>query len=65
VRRSFAELIGADAREVAVTTSVSAGVSALASAFRFDGERRTIVVSDFEFPTTWRDWCRPPRTSVP
>ena len=54
-RRGFAGLIGADADEVAVTTSVSAGVSALASAFRFD-RRRTVVVSDFEFPTIGQIW---------
>jgi len=54
-RRSFAGLIGAEADEVAVTTSVSAGVSALASAFRFD-RRRTVVVSDFEFPTIGQIW---------
>jgi selenocysteine lyase/cysteine desulfurase len=55
-RRSFAALIGADADEVAVTTSVSAGVSALASAFRFGGRRGGIVVSDFEFPTIGQIW---------
>jgi selenocysteine lyase/cysteine desulfurase len=55
-RCSFAGLVGADLDEVAVTTSVSAGVSALASAFRFDRGRRTIVVSDFEFPTIGQIW---------
>jgi selenocysteine lyase/cysteine desulfurase len=55
-RRSFAGLIGAGTDEVAVTTSVSAGVSALASAFRFDRGRRTVVVSDFEFPTIGQIW---------
>jgi selenocysteine lyase/cysteine desulfurase len=55
-RSSFAGLIGADSDEVAVTTSVSAGVSALASAFRFDGRRGTVVVSDFEFPTIGQIW---------
>jgi len=55
-RCSFAELIGADADEVAVTTSVSAGVSALASALRFDGGRGTVVVTDFEFPTIGQIW---------
>jgi selenocysteine lyase/cysteine desulfurase len=55
-RTEFAGLIGADADEVAVTTSVSAGVSALASAFRFDEGRDTIVVSDFEFPTIGQIW---------
>jgi selenocysteine lyase/cysteine desulfurase len=50
-RGAFADLVGAEPDEVAVTTSLSAGVSALFSGLRFDGERTTIVVSDFEFPT--------------
>ena len=50
-RAGFGGLIGADADEVAVTTSLSAGVSALFSGLRFEGDRTTIVVSDFEFPT--------------
>ena len=55
-RSAFAGLIGADPDEVAVTTSESAGVSAVASALRFDGERRRVVVSDFEFPTVGQIW---------
>ena len=51
VRGSFAGLIGADADEVAVTTSLSAGVSALMSGLRFEEGRSKIVISDFEFPT--------------
>jgi selenocysteine lyase/cysteine desulfurase len=50
-RAAFAGLVGADADEVAVTTSLSAAVSALFSGLRFEGERTTIVISDFEFPT--------------
>lgn len=50
-RVAFAGLVGAEPDEVAVTTSLSAGVSALFSGLRFEGERTTIVVSDFEFPT--------------
>ncbi|HXV35420.1 MAG TPA: aminotransferase class V-fold PLP-dependent enzyme [Gaiellaceae bacterium] len=50
-RGAFAGLVGAEPDEVAVTTSLSAGVSALFSGLRFEGERTTIVVSDFEFPT--------------
>ncbi|MGH3092790.1 MAG: aminotransferase class V-fold PLP-dependent enzyme, partial [Gaiellaceae bacterium] len=50
-RASFADLVNADPDEVAVTTSLSAGVSALFSGLRFEGERQAIVVSDFEFPT--------------
>lgn len=49
-RASFAALVNAGRDEIAVTTSVSAGVSALLSGLRFDAGRSTIVVSDFEFP---------------
>jgi len=55
-RQAFAGLINADPNEVADCTSVSAGVSALASALDFSGERNKIVVSDFEFPTIAHIW---------
>jgi selenocysteine lyase/cysteine desulfurase len=55
-RRSIAGLLNAGEDEVAVTTSVSAGVSALASSLRFDTGRDTVVVSDFEFPTIGQIW---------
>jgi len=55
-RQAFAGLIDAGPDEVAVCTSVSAGVSALASALDFSGERNKIVVSDFEFPTIAQIW---------
>ncbi len=55
-RNAFAALIGAEANEVAVVTSVSHAVSALASALDFRGERNRIVLSDFEFPTIAQIW---------
>jgi selenocysteine lyase/cysteine desulfurase len=55
-RQAFSGLVNADPGEIAVTTSVSASVSALASAFDFSGERNKIVVSDFEFPTVAQIW---------
>lgn len=55
-RQAFAGLINADANEVADCTSVSAGVSALASALDFSGARNKVVVSDFEFPTVAQIW---------
>ncbi len=55
-RQQFAGLVNADPHEVAVCTSVSAGVSALASALDFSGERNKVVVSDFEFPTIGQIW---------
>lgn len=50
-RRAFASLLNADENEIAVTTSTSAGVSALLSGLAFEGGRDKIVISDFEFPT--------------
>ena len=55
-RRSVSGLINAAENEVAVTTSVSAGVSALASGLSFDNGRDKVVVSDFEFPTIGQIW---------
>src|SRR5574341_1147639 len=42
-RLAFAGLVNADPNEVAVCTSVSAGVSAPASALDFSGERNKVV----------------------
>ena len=54
-RATFARLIGGQVDEVAVTTSLSAGISALASALDFES-RRKVVISDFEFPTIGQIW---------
>jgi len=51
VRATFARLVGAEADEVAVTTSVSQAVSALVSALPLERDRTRIVISEFEFPT--------------
>ena len=50
-RAAFAGLVHAESDDVAVTTSVSQGVSALVSALDLSGERNRIVISDYEFPT--------------
>ena len=50
-RSAFAGLVHAEPDEVAVTTSVSQGVSALVSALDLSGERNRIVISEYEFPT--------------
>jgi selenocysteine lyase/cysteine desulfurase len=55
-RAGFAGLVGADADEIAVTASVSAGVNAIASGLRIADGRDRIVVSDFEFPTVGQIW---------
>jgi selenocysteine lyase/cysteine desulfurase len=54
-RSSFAALVGAEPDDVAVTTSLSAGVSALASAVDFSA-RPKVVISDYEFPTIGQIW---------
>jgi selenocysteine lyase/cysteine desulfurase len=64
VRAAIASLVNADEDEIAVTTSVSAGVSALASGLRFDQGRDTVVVSDFEFPTIGQIWHAQERRGV-
>ena len=50
-RAAFGRLVAADPAEVAVTTSVSQSVSALASALPLERGRNRIVISEFEFPT--------------
>ena len=50
-RSGFAELIHAPPDEVAVTTSVSQGISSFVSALDFGRERNRIVISEYEFPT--------------
>jgi selenocysteine lyase/cysteine desulfurase len=55
VRAAFAGLVGGAPDDVAVTTSLSAGVSALASTFDW-AERPRVVVTDFEFPTVGQIW---------
>src|SRR2546430_9046818 len=54
-RAAFAELVNATPDEVAVTTSLSAGVSALASGLRF-AQRSKVVLTDWEFPTIGQIW---------
>jgi selenocysteine lyase/cysteine desulfurase len=63
-RTSIAGLIKASEDEVAVTTSLSAGVSALASGLRFDQGRDKVVVSNFEFPTIGQIWHAQERRGV-
>ncbi|HZU22403.1 MAG TPA: aminotransferase class V-fold PLP-dependent enzyme [Terriglobales bacterium] len=54
-RGEFADFIGAEADEIALVPSVSAGVSSLATAFDFSA-RKTVLMSEFEFPTMGHVW---------
>ena len=55
-RAAFARLVNAEPDEIAVTTSLSAGVAALASGLRFAGPRHKVVLTDWEFPTIGQIW---------
>ncbi len=56
LRSRTGTLLNADADEMALTSSLSEGVNALASALTFTAERNKIVVTDFDFPTTAQIW---------
>jgi selenocysteine lyase/cysteine desulfurase len=51
-----AGLLNADADEIAVTTSASAGINSLASALDFSDPRNEVLVSNLEFPTGAQIW---------
>ncbi|HWP72234.1 MAG TPA: aminotransferase class V-fold PLP-dependent enzyme [Gemmatimonadaceae bacterium] len=53
---AFAALIGASPEDIAVFSSVSEAMSAVASALDFSGKRRRVVLSEIEFPTTGHIW---------
>jgi selenocysteine lyase/cysteine desulfurase len=54
-RTAFAKFIHASPDEVAIVTSVSAGINGIASALNFR-ERNKIVMGEFEFPTMGQIW---------
>jgi len=56
LRHRIAVLLNVSADEMALTSSLSEGLNALASALSFDGQRNRIVVTDFDFPTTAQIW---------
>lgn len=55
-RVATARCIGASAEEVAITTSASAGINAIASCLSYDRGRHKVVMSDLEFPTNGQIW---------
>lgn len=55
-KASFAALIGADTKDIAVFSSVSEATSALASALDFTGRKCRVVASEMEFPTSGHVW---------
>jgi selenocysteine lyase/cysteine desulfurase len=55
-RGAFAALIGAEPHEVAITSSVSAATTAIASTLDFSARRNRVVASGAEFPTVGHVW---------
>jgi len=56
VRQLIATLLHGHSDEIAVTASASAGINSVASALEFNGGRRKVIISDFEFPTNAQIW---------
>ena len=55
VRDSFAQLIGATGREIAIQPNVSVALSSVASALDFH-ERPKVVMTELDFPTVFYQW---------
>jgi kynureninase len=61
LKRSFSSLAGCDPDEVALTTNISIALSTIASCLDPAGDRRTVLLSELDFPTdghVWLAWAR-------
>ena len=56
LRAETAAFLGAQPQEIALVATLSAAVNGLASSLDFDGERRKVVVTSHDFPTTAHIW---------
>lgn len=56
LRENTAQLLGAQASEVALVPSLSAGLNAFVSCLDFTGARNKVVVTSHDFPTTAQIW---------
>jgi selenocysteine lyase/cysteine desulfurase len=63
-RAEFAALIGAEARDVAVASSVSQATSSVATGLDFGRDRFRVVASAAEFPTVGQVWLAQERSGV-
>ncbi|MGH1145388.1 aminotransferase class V-fold PLP-dependent enzyme [Bacillus pseudomycoides] len=55
-RMKFAELIGAETDEIAVLSSVSDAISAIATSLPYQQKKNKIVFTDIDFPTVGHIW---------
>ena len=61
LKQSFSSLAGCDPDEVALTTNISIAIATIASCLDPTSERRTIVLSELDFPTdshVWLAWAK-------
>ena len=56
VRAMLAQLLNAEADEIAIGSCLSNCLNSLVSAFDFTGARNKVVLTDFDFPTTAQIW---------
>ena len=56
VKELFADLIGADTDELAITTNVSTALSSIASTMEFPPERNRVILTELDFPTAGHVW---------
>ena len=56
LRKLMAQFLSATPEEIAITTSASAGVNALATSLNFSGKRNKIITTNNEFPTMGQIW---------
>jgi selenocysteine lyase/cysteine desulfurase len=56
LRKLMAQFLSAAPEEIAITTSASAGINALATSLNFSGKRNKIVTTNNEFPTMGQIW---------
>jgi len=64
LRALIARLLQCAAVDVSISTSLSESVNALASSLFPEGRRDTIVVTDFDFPTTSQIWLAQQRRGL-
>lgn len=63
-RAVVADLLQCEAADVSLSTSLSESVNALATSLEPEGDRDTIVVTDFDFPTTSQIWLAQQRRGL-
>lgn len=63
-RALVAGLLQCDSADISLSTSLSESVNALATSLVPEGERDTIVVTDFDFPTTSQIWLAQQRRGL-